>query len=95
VRDDLLALLLEHEGPRARALEIRAILVVALEIQRVAGDQREEHALAVETPAAEHRACRHGPECAQRLDHELDELRRFRHGYRCPKMASGVRRAGG
>jgi hypothetical protein len=80
VRDDFLALLLEDEGPGARALELGAVLVVALEEQCLAGDEREEHAVAVEAPAAEHGPRRDRGERAQRLDHELDEFGGLRHG---------------
>jgi len=58
VGDHGLAFLLEGEGPGARALELRAVLVVALEVERVVGHQREEDAVAVDAPAAEHRTDR-------------------------------------
>jgi hypothetical protein len=89
VRGDALALLLEHERAGTLAPHLRDVLVVALEVERVAGDEREEDAVAVEPPAAEHAAHADGPETAQGLDDELDEFAGFRHGHRCPKMASG------
>jgi len=81
VRHDALALLHEAEGARARAHELVVALVVALEEQRVVGDEREEHPIAVEAPAAEHAPRRHRPEGAQVFQHQLDELVGFRHHF--------------
>jgi len=95
VRDDGLALLPEREGPGARALELRAVLVVALEVERVVGDEREEDAVAVDAPAAEHRADRDRAEGAQLLHHVRDEFGRFSHGISMSENGEQRRRAGG
>jgi hypothetical protein len=62
------------EGLQARAFELLAVVVVHLEVQRVFGDEREEEALVVKPPPAEHRLGGDRAELAHRLDDVLDEI---------------------
>jgi len=62
------------ERSQPGGLELAAVLVVDLEVERVLEDDREEEPVVVEAPAAEHRLRDDRPELAHRLDDVLDEV---------------------